>query len=161
MSYTDKIARRARGLEPGERLEAACKAMVADQIAATILFTAGTVAAGAAGGMAAARITERAPESDEPPAELAGAPQMILGLTDRRLLAWRMSGFLARPKEVLGSIDRARITGARLEETKIMGFRAGRLLIDLADTDRPLDLSVPRVQLAEAQALVAAIAQSK
>jgi hypothetical protein len=159
MSYTDKIARRARGLEPGERLLAACKAMVADQVAAVILFTAGTVAAGAAGAMAAAQATGRA--DDEPPPELAGAPQMILGLTDRRLIAWRMSGFLARPKEVVGSLPRARITGARLEETKVMGFRAGRLLIDLADTDRPLDLSVPRVQLAEAQALVAAIAQSK
>lgn len=157
MSYTDKIARRARGLEPGERLAAACKAMVADQIAATILFTAGTVAGGAAGGMAATRIGQRDPDPDQPPPELAGAPQMILGLTDRRLIAGRMSGFLARPKDVLGSIDRARITGARLEETKIMGFRAGRLLIDLADTEHPIDLSVPRVQLDEAAVLVAAL----
>lgn len=159
MSYTDKIAHRAAGLDPDERLLAACKAMIADQVAATILFTAGAVAAGAPGAIASTRLEtgDGSAEAAATAADLATAPQMILGLTDRRLLAWRMSGFLARPRDLLGTIDRARITSARLEETKIFGFRAGRLLIDLRDSPQPLDFSVPRAHLAEAAALVAAL----
>jgi hypothetical protein len=65
--------------------------------------------------LASGRTRMRAFDAWEATARAAGfpcaGPEMLLGVTDRRLLVWRTSFFLARPLDIAASMPLERIVG--------------------------------------------------
>ncbi|GIU85071.1 MAG: hypothetical protein KatS3mg008_1846 [Acidimicrobiales bacterium] len=50
------------------------------------------------------------------PIQFPAAPQMIVVLTDRRILCWSRGGLKGRPKSFLGEVELAAISAVRREE---------------------------------------------
>ena len=94
----------AEGLEPGERLRAYAGMSFrgATAVSGTATFAMGS---GRARMRAYYDWEEVATAADFP----AGGPDCVIGVTDTRLIVWRTSFGLNRPKEVAGSIPIERV----------------------------------------------------
>ncbi len=133
-SYAAKLVALIRSdLEQGEQIVVGIKAFVPGAMHAQT--TAATGAAfGGGSGDEAARSLDHLREATRAAAEslpFPVVPQMVFGLTDRRLAVWAMSA-LGKPKHLLGSVGRSGIRSATV--TSAAGFpRMGHLTLGLAD----------------------------
>jgi hypothetical protein len=95
---------RPASLEPGEQLRALAHASFRGALAASVRTTFSA---------SASRNRPRAFDAWRAGAEAAGfapeEPEMVLGVTDRRLVAWRPSFFLGRPVEETASLPIGRL----------------------------------------------------
>lgn len=148
-SYAEKVGAHAEkaGLLNGEKVLAAAKVMVEDRLKAVVFTAAMAVAAGTA-----------VPPGEErkKAGEFPSAPQMVLALTGNRLIIFRMSGMLARPREVLGELPVRSIESVRTGTGRYMGMPCGTLTLGI-EGEREVELLVPRVQMGEARKLAGAL----
>jgi hypothetical protein len=101
------MTRQHPGLEPGERLRASAAAS----------FRGATATSGRSTlSLASGRARWRSFQAWEEAAAAAGfptaGPDMVLGVTDHRLVAWRTSFGLGRPVEIVASLPVERIVDA-------------------------------------------------
>ncbi|MGH8977078.1 MAG: hypothetical protein ACRDV7_03305 [Acidimicrobiia bacterium] len=103
-SETLSDAETHEGLEPDEELRARARVSFRGALGATSRSTLS---------MAAGRTRMRAFDAWESTARAAGfptaGPEMLLGVTDRRLVVWRTSFFLARPLDIADDMPVERI----------------------------------------------------
>ncbi|MCZ7527150.1 MAG: hypothetical protein M5U14_12665 [Acidimicrobiia bacterium] len=157
--YVAKIAGRVSAdLEPGERLLAAMKAMPRGAVKAIVYPAAGMANLGVAGAVAGSEIADRHAAEGRDEAEAVGVEtnaQMITGLTDRRILLWKMGGLRAAPKHVLGELPRAQVASVTMGTAKVLGQTMAEVTVTTTDGAQ-LHLQVPRVQRREAERFVEA-----
>ena len=152
----------AADLEPGEPLLAAVKASPAGQAHQQILGMAGMSQLGVPGAVAGTRLGERWSEAGEAARADAGidtgqAMQVLVGLTDRRLLMWRVGGLRGRPRELIGALARADIDRLELGTTSLFGFTQPEVVVHTT-AGASFGLAVAKVNRTDAEHLVAAAA---
>lgn len=156
--YTQKVANHVSKLELSleEKVLAATKIMVEDKIRVAVYTGASFVAGGgtlpAEAFRSVGRGGEASDEGGDSMIELNGAPQMILALTNKRLIFFRMSGFFGRPKEALGEIPVDRVERIETEKGVLMGFACG-ILKFFVNNAEPFQFMVPKVHISKAKSL--------
>jgi len=157
----DKIRSRVSGdLLPGEVLEAAVKVTPRGNIESTTLGMAGGMAAGVVGLMAGEKLGESARESgaEERSAagiDLGGEAQVLAGVTDQRLLMWKLSALGGKPKELLASMPLTEIASMELGEGKLMGQKMPEIICETT-SGAVFGLRVAKVHKKDAETLIAA-----
>lgn len=147
-------------LEPGETLLAAVKASPAGQAHQQILGMAGMSQLGVAGAVAGDRLGERWSEAGQAARADAGidtgqAMQVLVGLTDRRLLMWKVGGLRGRPKELMGSLSRGDIDRLELGTTSLFGISQPEIVVHTTAA-ASFGLAVAKINRSDAEQLVAA-----
>jgi len=157
----DKIAQRVQAdLNPGESLLAAVKVTPRGTIEQGILGAAGAVAGGALGIVIGSKVGESGREAGDRERASAGLDlgneaQVIAGVTQTRLLMWKMAKLGGKPKELLADLDLSDISSMTLGDGKLMGQTMPEILCTTTD-GAEFGLRVAKVHKKNAAALIAA-----
>jgi hypothetical protein len=134
--YTPKLAKVAADVVgPGEALLAGSRAMSKGSTKGIIAGATGAVAGGAVGMAIGASIAKEGVEEGRAQAGAAGidhAPQIAIGLTDRRLLIWKRGGLSGKPKDLIGEIP-LDLVGSIDGEDSGSKLKPDRLTVHLTD----------------------------
>lgn len=165
----DKLQQRCAGLlADGERLVAATKAMPRGSAHEIILGAAGSVTGGTispllagAGAMVGARAGSQ--EGDRGRSErsaagvdVAAATNILLAVTDRRVVLLKLSSF-GKPKAVEAALARRAIAGVVMGETKLFGQRMAEIVLTTTE-GHEVGFGVAKVHRRDGEAVVAALA---
>lgn len=157
----DKIREKVQGdLQPGESLLAAVKVTPRGTIDQDILGVAGLVAGGAIGMFAGSKLgnSKREAGDQERSAvglDLGSESQVLAGVTDSRLLMWKLAKLGGKPKELLAGIDLADISSMTLGEGKLMGQTMPEIVCATTDGSE-FGLRVAKIHRSLAEELIAA-----
>ncbi len=157
----DKIAERVRNdLASGEQLLAAVKVTPRGTIEHGILGAAGAVSLGAAGAIVGSTLGKTTADSGAEEREAAGIDlghnsQVLAGLTNQRLLMWKLSALGGKPKELLASIDVRDLTGMIMGESKLLGQTMPEIVCTTS-SGAEFGLRVAKVHRSQAMELLAA-----
>jgi hypothetical protein len=165
---TEKMTQKcAAMLDTSETIVAAAKVMPRGATQEMILSAAGAVAGGtvapaAAGvgavlGSAAGQGVGDAgrDERTEAGMDVGGAQQVLLAVTDRRVVLFAVSAF-GKPKELTTAVDRTRIRSVALGEAKLFGQTMAEVVITL-DTGAEVGFGAAKVHRRDAEAVVVAL----
>ncbi|MDE0804126.1 MAG: hypothetical protein OSA99_12470 [Acidimicrobiales bacterium] len=141
----------APDLAAGETVLAAAQA----QLDGGTMRLASRVAAGAAGGGIAGVVMQSGSADD---LEAALANGLVLAVSGLRVILLDVTAVSARPKSVVATIDRSRITDTAAGEKRVMLVKLPTiaLTIDGAD-DHVLRFEVPKTSRRDAEAVIAAL----
>ncbi len=157
----DKIADRIRNdLASGEQLLAAVKVTPRGSIEQGILGAAGAVSLGAAGAILGSKLGETTADAGTDEREAAGidlgqSSQVLAGLTNQRLLMWKLSALGGKPKELLASIDVGDLAGMTMGESKLFGQTMPEIVCTTS-SGAEFGLRVAKVHRSQAMELLAA-----
>jgi len=167
MNLQKMQAKCAAVLGPGETLVAATKAMPRGAAHEVILGAAGGVAAaGVSPGLSGAGMIagqkagagvgdEGRAERDAAGVDVGNATQVLLGVTDRRLVMIKLSA-LGKAKEILAAVDRSEITGVAMGETKLFGQTMAELVLKLSG-EAEVGFGIAKVHRKDGDAVLAAL----
>lgn len=138
-------------LAAGETVLAATQA----QLDGGTMRLATRIAAGAAGA-APAGVTMRDGEAGDLDAALANG--LVLAVSGLRVILLDVTAVSARPKSMVATIDRARITDVEAGEKRVMLVKLPTIALTVdGDDDGVLRFEIPKTARRDAQAVVAAL----
>ncbi len=157
----DRIRDRVKGdLRPDENLLAAVKVTPRGTIEQGILGAAGAVAGGMVGLVTGSKLGESKREAGDQERAAAGLDlgdesQVLAGVTEHRLLMWKLAKLGGKPKGLLASIDLSAIASMTLGEGKLMGQTMPEIVCTTTD-GAEFGLRVAKIHRSRAQELIAA-----
>ncbi len=155
--YRDKVS---ADLQPGETLLGVVKVTPRGTVEQGIWNAAGGMAAGFVGIVAGQKMGEpkRAAGEDERAAagiDIGSASQVLAGVTELRLLIWKLSALGGKPKELLASVELKDIASMTLGEGKLMGQTMPEISCTTVGGSE-FGLRVAKVHKSDAQSMIAA-----
>lgn len=154
-----KMAKKA-GLEPGEVVAAAVRALPPGGIKQLSARAAGGAVGGLVGAAVATAMSNRGDKNGAAPvASFPMAKPMILGVTDRRIIVMNQTALMGSPKAVLGSVPLADIASCTTEEGKAVGMKNLHIMFTLRDGSST-HVEIARALMGKGRAFAVAVQQA-